>query len=173
MLMAAALGFHARVQRQAVLLRKVEASQLDVDHFDAVIAQRDLAAARATSARIASARYWPGSTEKKAVSGLRPIAAPSSANRMSPSLDSAPLRSNTVWKNFLGSLMRQSIVPAATTGVFSSVRNSVAARSESEQPLIERAHALVGIFEAEPGEVTTLTGLPNSVTNAYSPASTV
>jgi hypothetical protein len=46
---------------------------------------------------------------------------------MSPSRDSAPARSNTVWKNRLGSLMRHRIVLAATTGVFSTVRNSVEA----------------------------------------------
>ena len=47
-------------------------------------------------------------------------------------------------------------------------------RSEGEQAAVERAHALVGKLEPEPRRGDDLRpALPNSVTSAYSPASTV
>ena len=69
---------------------------------------------------------------------------------MSLSRASAPARSNTVSKNFLGSAMRQRIAPEATTGGLLEGQELARRRRVDEQPVVELVDALIGELDAEP-----------------------
>src|SRR2546428_3930084 len=94
---------------------------------------------------------------------------------MSPSRDSAPARSKTVCMNLFGSWTFQTMNPEATTAFLPSVRNSRGGGTRTNRRRSDRLTVWTGAgsLNLSPGVLSTRTGLPNWVTTAYSPASTV
>ena len=166
MLMPAAFGFHSGVEAGPVLLGKIEAAQLNVDDCDAVIPQRHGVTPPSNLGDDGIRSVGCGSIETNATKPLLPIAAPSSADRMSPSLDSALLRSNDGFKKPL----RIGHPPQDGAGCydwrFLKGQEFGWWRSVDEQAMVERSDALQGILNPNPGAVITCVGLPKSVTIA-------
>src|SRR3989449_6252222 len=94
---------------------------------------------------------------------------------MSPSRDSAPARSKTVCMNLFGSWTFQTMNPEATTAFLPSVRNSRGGGTRTNRRRSNRRTVWTGAgsLNLSPGVLSTRTGLPNWVTTAYSPPSTV
>src|SRR3989449_2307619 len=84
-------------------------------------------------------------------------------------------RSKTVCMNLFGSWTFQTMNPEATTAFLPSVRNSRGGGTRTNRRRSNRLTVWTGAgsLNLSPGVLSTRTGLPNWVTTAYSPASTV